>query len=70
MLAAFQQPAAPGEEAHLNRQWLPGYRMQLAADEALVLIDGVQQAFRINLALHSATVHSLIARAKALLQAP
>ena len=70
MLAAFQQPAAPGEEARLNRQWLPGYRVQLAADEALVLIDGVQQAFRINLALHSATVHSLIARAKALMQAP
>ena len=70
MLAAFQQPAAPGEEAHLNRQWLPGYRVQFAADEALVLIDGVQQAFRINLALHSTTVHSLIARAKALLQAP
>ena len=70
MLAAFQQPAAPGEEAHLNHQWLPGYRVQLAADEALILIDGVQQAFRINLALHSAMVHSLISKAKALLQVP
>ena len=70
MLAAFQQPTAPGEEARLNRQWLPGYRVQLAADEALVLIDGVQQAFSINLALHSTTVHSSITRAKALLQAP
>ena len=38
----------------------------LAADEALIIIDGVPSAFRINLGLHPASVQSLIDRAKAL----
>ena len=38
----------------------------LAADEALVIIDGVPSTFCIKLGLHPASVQSLIDRAKAL----
>lgn len=66
MLRAFQVAPTDPQDQSVNRPFLPGRKVQIAANEAVIITEGHPRTFRIRLELPPATVDELIQRAMAL----